>query len=333
MELSRNHNITGKESEMNPLYVDHNTGEVFCQEDIELKDGRRKWKERKKMAVKVAKLMSVYDKPRADNIDGCGTYLQFVRTPDTKISLKHANFCRERMCPMCQWRRSIKLGVQADKIYRDLAEKGYQHVFVTLTLRNCTGDELARTVDHLVKSAQRWRRHKAVEAVVRGAYRALEITYNEEADTYHPHIHALLTVPSDYFQSKEYITHEVLMETWKTAADLDYDPSVSIEAVKQKPGQTITSACAELCKYPAKTAEINSSRVLQYIDEALRGRRLIQWSGVAQDSRRELALDDVEHGNLVNMDDQSVSDVPLEEVVYIWRYGFYVPLDIERLEC
>lgn len=287
------------------------------------------------MAIKVAKLMSAYDKPRSDNIAGCGTYLQFVRTPDTKMSLKHANFCRERMCPMCQWRRSIKLGVQADKIYRALTDQGYKHVFVTLTVKNCDGEHLRDTVEHLVKSAQRWRRHKAIDAVVRGAYRALEITYNDQTDTYHPHIHALLTVEGNYFDkdNENYITHEMLMETWRTAADLDYDPSVSIEAVRQKENQTITSACAELCKYPAKTAEVNSSRVLQYIDEALRGRRLIQWSGVAQEVRRALDLDDVEHGNLINMDDQSVSDVPLEEVVYIWRYGFYVPLDMERIEA
>ena len=72
--------------------------------------------------------------------------------------------------------------------------------------------------------------------------------------------------------------------------------------------------------------------MLYYIDGALRGRRLIQWSGVAQDVRRQLELDDVEHGNLVNMDEQSVADVPLEEVVYVWRYGFYVPLDIKKIE-
>lgn len=319
---------------MTPLYVNHITGEVFSQEEIELEDGRRKWKERKKMSLKVAKLMSAYDKPRADNIEGCGTYLQFVKTPDSKKSLKNANFCRERMCPMCQWRRSIKLGVQADKIYRALTDQGYKHVFVTLTLKNCKGEELSETVDHLVKSAQRWRRHKAIDAVVRGAYRALEITYNPETDTYHPHIHALLTVDGDYFDkdNADYITLDKLIATWRTAADLDYDPSVSIEAVRQKENQTITSACAELCKYPAKTAEIDSSKVLYYIDGALRGRRLIQWSGVAQDVRRQLELDDVEHGNLVNMDDQSVSDVPLEEVVYVWRYGFYVPLDINKIE-
>lgn len=319
---------------MNPLYVNNNTGEVFSQEEVELNDGHRKWKERKKMTLKVAKLMGTYDKARADKIEGCGTYLQFVKTPDNKKSLKNANFCRERMCPMCQWRRSIKLAVQADKIYKALTDQGYKHVFVTLTLRNCKGEELNETVDHLVKSVQRWRRHKDIDAVVRGAYRALEITYNSKTHTYHPHIHALLTVDGNYFDkdNENYITLDKLIATWKTAANLDYDPSVSIEAVRQKENQTITSACAELCKYPAKTYEINSSRVLRYIDGALRGRRLIQWSGVAQEVRRQLELDDVEHGNLVNMDEQSVAGVPLEEVVYVWRYGFYVPLDIKKIE-
>ena len=318
---------------MNPLFVNINTAEVFCQEDIELVDGRRNWKERKKMSLQVSKLMKIYDPDRAEKIRTCGTYLEFVRTPDNKNSLHHANFCRERMCPMCQWRRSIKLGVQADQIYRALTERGYQHVFVTLTVRNCTRDELNNTVDMLMESASRFRKTKLYKDAFKGSYRALEITYNPKGETYHPHLHYLMTVESDYFTGKNYVSKDDLIAAWKSAARLDYDPSVSITAVRQKPGQTIKSACAEMCKYPVKTAEIKSATVLETIDKALRGRRLIQWGGVAAQVRKELQLDDVESGNLINMDDNAVSETPLEKVVYIWRYGLYVPLDFEAIKA
>ena len=316
---------------MNPLYVNHNTGEVFCQEDIELIDGRRNWKERKKMSLHVSKLMKIYDPERAEKIRNCGTYLEFVRTPDNKNSLHHANFCRERMCPMCQWRRSIKLGVQADQIYKALSERGYQHVFVTLTVRNCTRDELNNTVDMLMDAASRLRKTKLYQGAFKGSYRALEITYNPKENTYHPHLHYLMTVDQDYFTGEHYVSLDDLIAAWRAAARLDYDPSVSIEAVRQKPGQTITSACAEMCKYPVKSAEIKSATVLETIDKALRGRRLIQWGGVAAQVRKELDLDDIESGNLINMDENAVSETPLEKVVYIWRYGLYVPLDIEAV--
>lgn len=318
---------------MYPLYVNHNTGEVFCQEDIELIDGRRNWKERKKMALHVAKLMKIYDPDRAEKIRTCGTYLEFVRTPDNKNSLHHANFCRERMCPMCQWRRSIKLGVQADQIYKALSERGYQHIFLTLTVKNCIREDLSKKVDELMESAQRFRRTKLYRDAFKGSYRAIEITYNARENTYHPHLHYLMTVERDYFTGEHYVSLDDLIATWRASARLDYDPSVSIEAVRQKPGQTITSACAEMCKYPVKTAEIRSATVLETIDKALRGRRLIQWGGVAAQVRKELNLDDVESGNLINMDENAVSETPLEKVVYIWRYGLYVPLDIEELRA
>lgn len=314
---------------MTPLYYHDITGEVFCQDDIELKDGKRNWKERKRMSIKIAKMMSQYDADRAAKIEHCGTYLEFARTPDNKTDLKRANFCRERMCPMCQWRRSIKLGVQAEQIYRALTQEGYQHIFVTLTVRNCKADELNETVTELIKAAQRLAKTDAYKRSFVGSYRALEITYNAKENTYHPHLHYLMTVDNDYFCTDKYWDHEKLMQAWKKAARLDYDPSVMIERVTQKKGQTITSACAEVCKYPVKSYDIKSSFVLEAIDKALRGRRLIQWGGVAAEMRRRLNLDDVESGNLVNVAQEEIGGEELEKIVYVWRYGLYVPLDVK----
>ena len=333
MELSRNHFNTGKEIlYLTPLYINHNTGEVFCQEDIELEDGKRNWKARKRMSIQVAKLMKQYDKERANRIEQCGTYLEFVKTPDQKNNLQRANFCRERMCPMCQWRRSIKLGVQADEIYRELTERGYKHVFVTLTVKNVNAEKLIAAVDELIEAAQRFRRSKLYQGAFVGSYRALEITYNARENTYHPHLHYLMTVENDYFTSEKYVKQEDLIKAWKYAARLDYEPSVMIEAVRQKEGQSITSACAEMCKYPVKSAEIKSSFVLENIDKALRGRRLIQWGGIAAQVRKEKNMDDIESGNLINMSQEDLSGVPLEKVVYVWRYGLYVPIDIKELK-
>lgn len=319
-----------------PLYVNSTTGEIICQEElekIELSDGKRDWKKRKKMSFKVALLMENYDPERAALIRGCGTYLEFARFLDGSEKLRHANFCRQRLCPMCQWRRSIKLRVQADQIYKLLEERGYKHIFVTLTVKNCTAERLNETVDELFKSAARFKRCRLYRNAVRGAYRALEITYNDEENSYHPHFHLLLTVDGNYFDANNphYINHDMLMKAWKNAAELDYDPYVHIEGITLKEGQTMTAACVEICKYPTKSAEICSATVLQTIDYALRGRRLIEWSGVDADVRRELQLDDVETGNLVQTQETD-GEVPVEKVVYVWRYGLYIPMDIKQFQ-
>lgn len=315
-----------------PLYVDCTTGETFCQDDIELDDGRRNWKERKKMSLDVAKLMRQYDRERAAKIEQCGTYLEFAIDSGEK-KLHAANFCRERMCPMCQWRRTIKLRVQADKIYAVECARGYQHIFVTLTMRNMPAPELSSAIDRMCTAFAKWMRHKDFRKSFVGYYRAIEVTYNAVDNTYHPHLHIMLTVPDDYFRSDNpnYWTHERIMDTWRTLMGLDYDPIVHVEGVRPREGQTITAACVELCKYPTKTAEVRSSAVLETIDYALRGRRLIQWGGLTAKVRRELALDDVESGNLIHTDDAVADGVPLETVVYVWRHGFYCPMDVKPL--
>lgn len=317
-----------------PRWFNYSTGEVVCQEDIELEDGRRNWKGRKNMSIKVAELMEAYDKERADKIRHCSTYLEFVQTPDGERKLHKANFCRERLCPVCQWRRSIKLGRQADKIYKLLTEKGYKHIFITLTIRNCAGRELSNMIDRLGEALARLKRSELWKRAIVGSYRALEVTYNRQADTYHPHFHILATVKGEYFdkENADYITKDKLIAAWRAAARLDYDPSVDIEGITQKEGQSITSACAEICKYPLKSAEIESTAVLEIIDRALRGRRLIQWAGVAQDARRELELDDIESGNLVQVDGELPGEEELQRTVYIWRYGVYTPVDYRLLK-
>ncbi len=317
---------------MESLFLNYNTGEVKSQEEIELEDGRRRWKERKKMSLLTSKMMKNYDYERALKIEECGTYLKFKQIPDGSLKLKHANFCRQRMCPMCQWRRSIKLGKQADDIYRVLDHEGYKHIFMTLTVRNCDDIYLSETVDKLLKGFYKLRRTYKWSMAVKGYYRALEITYNAENNTYHPHLHCLCTVDNDYFKSNAYFKHDEIMLMWRDVMELDYDPMVHVEKVRQKQGQKITSACAEVCKYPLKSAEIKDWHVLEYMDYALRGRRLFQWGGITQKTREDLELDDIEKGNLIVADGETMSEDEMKEYVYVWRYGMYVPFDVKRVE-
>lgn len=311
-----------------PLYLDYNTGNVNCQE-ISLKDYHNKWESKKKVAVRVSKLMKSYDPDRALNIANCGNHLTFAVLPDGKKKLQSADFCRERMCPMCQWRRALKLSVQADKIFKVLSIRGYRFIFVTLTIKNCTADNLNETCDLLYQSYKRLEKTKVYLSAVKGAYRALEITYNAEANTYHPHFHCLWAVEPDYFTSGDYITMDKLIKLWKRVLKVDYDPSIDIETVKQKEGQTITSACVEACKYPTKFAVIKSTSVLQTLDYALRGRRLVSWTGILKMVRKELKLEDVEQGSLIHADEEKLrTDKNVKMITYVWRSGVYLPIDI-----
>ena len=52
---------------------------------------------------------------RIDRVISCGNYLEFRQgiksdgVLSDSVELHRANFCRDRLCPMCQWRRSRKM--------------------------------------------------------------------------------------------------------------------------------------------------------------------------------------------------------------------------------
>lgn len=106
----------------------------------------------------------------------------------------------------------------------------YRWVFITLTVKNCPLVELRSTVAHLNKSWQRLIQLKSFPA--KGYVKALEVTRAKD-DQAHPHIHALLLVPSRYFTSA-YIKQSEWVSMWQKSARLDYEPSVSVKAIKMR---------------------------------------------------------------------------------------------------
>lgn len=157
-------------------------------------------------------------------LQDCGRKIIFAQNPDTKkMEVAAAMFCRKRLCPLCAWRRSIKT---YNNIYdiitdQDFKKTGAEFVMLTLTVRNIPGAELSETLDRLqaawnvLTSNDRQPFRKAFL----GTFRAMEITYNQKAKTYHPHFHVLAAVKPDYFgkENKDYMSHEKLIETWTDA--------------------------------------------------------------------------------------------------------------------
>ena len=68
----------------------------------------------------------------------CGDALEFKMRPDGGFRLVSAEFCRDRLCPMCNARRSVKQTYRATEAMRLAMERnpGYVPVLITLTLRS-----------------------------------------------------------------------------------------------------------------------------------------------------------------------------------------------------
>lgn len=107
----------------------------------------------------------------------CSTFLAYGFNDDG-LRLKHANFCRVRHCPVCQWRRSMLWKSNMYVAYEEIKEqypKG-RWLFLTLTIKNPPIGDLRETLKHMNKAWDRLVKRKAFYSVVDGWIRTTEVT-------------------------------------------------------------------------------------------------------------------------------------------------------------
>jgi len=101
-----------------------------------------------------------------------------------------AHYCGNRWCMVCNRIRTAR-AIQA---YEPALEAwGDDAYFVTLTVENCTGDELRSTIRGMTAAFTSCKRTiKRTHGLLLEAIRKLEVTYNWKTDTYHPHFHIIV---------------------------------------------------------------------------------------------------------------------------------------------
>lgn len=314
--------------------------DINIASESQLIDGSNDWNHKKN---KNLELSEVYKRLGIENkafkIKNCGTYLEFKRfKKDNEFKLYNANFCKQRLCPMCSWRRSKKIFGQVSKIMETLTrEKTYRFIFLTLTQKNVEGKKLNDELDKIFKAWNSFTKRKQFKHSVVGWFRALEITHNvdeqsENYDTYHPHFHVILMVEQSYFTDKEkYISKKLMMQLWRSALKIDYDPTVFIETVKNKKGKGIAGVVAEVAKYTVKEDDFIISdneeltdQSVSILDQAMTNRRLIAFGGKMKEVHKLLNLDDAENGDLINTDQDQIENEELDYILekYRWDIGY-----------
>lgn len=290
----------------------------------------RPWRE-KKMANQLLAL--AYDKvneKKASRLRDCGTFLAFNLREDGSKKLRTMSSCHVRLCPLCAWRRSLKVHAHTVQIL-DVMQGEYAYVFLTLTVRNCAGNQLASELDKLMAAWNRFVGYKAVKTAVKGWYRGLEVTHNvnplsSSYDTFHPHFHCLLAVNKSYFTSRDYLKKSDWAQLWQRALHVDYEPVVDVRRVKG----TTSAAVAEAAKYTVKDADYIrpddwdlTVSTVKILDFALDGRRLVAYGGEMKEWHKKLNLDDEVDGDLINVgDDESKAALTDREVCYFWHTGY-----------
>lgn len=248
-------------------------------------------------------VMMIYDSSEelaryGERICGCSGVLRFglVVDPETgemSLKLREAQFCRVRNCPVCQWRRSL---MWQARFYQALPALEQKHpkarwLFLTLTVPNCPVEELRSTLQEMGKGWQRLIKRKEFKPVL-GFIRTTEVTPEKHRKDYaHPHFHALLLVPSNWF-TKNYVKQARWLELWRSCMRDDSIMSVDVRAVKslnkndQKTG--LQRAAAETLKYSVKPDDmINNPEWFLEMTKQVHKLRFMATGGVLKDVLRE----------------------------------------------
>jgi plasmid rolling circle replication initiator protein Rep len=281
------------------------TGEILVDKKISGKENP--WKPNKQMNQSLFGIMGQAIKidptcisPSAyDSMGRCSSWLLFRRYLESgEMRLDKAEFCRHRLCPTCNWRKSLKLFGQMKATSIELMKEfpTARYLFLTLTVKNVKGTELADTLNSmnagfklLVNSGKTNASAKNVKANLLGYAKAMEIKYDPEEfitkkmftdrkeyyiarglrvgnrnsnfNMYHPHFHILLMVKGEFFTGKGYIKQSQWTNIWRDCMKLDYDPQVNIKVIKPNKAKSAEELTGDL-QEQAMTSAI--SETLKY---------------------------------------------------------------------
>jgi plasmid rolling circle replication initiator protein Rep len=195
-------------------------------------------------------------------------------------------------------------------------------IFLTLTVRNCEGEDLSSTLDMMFKGWHKLINHRCLRGVMHGWFRTLEVTHDNDTivtprrykkakeyykrhnisigainpnyDTYHPHLHILALVDKSYFSSAKYNHTTDWVRLWRVSCGFDYDPMCYVKEVRSvapKEYRTVgevrksslQSAISEVTKYTLKDSDYISSNEKQM-------QKVVAILGKALKGRRLFAL-------------------------------------------
>ncbi len=257
-----------------------------------------------------------------------------------------ANFCRLRMCPMCQRRNSLR--TYSDFMNMQGYLKDYAFLMLTLTVPNVIVSDLSDTINKMNLCSSRLFRMEKLKKAFCGIARCLEVTYNSTTHTFHPHYHCLIAVKKSYFTSRQYIKHEVLRNWWsalwcmreqnlkrvKDSLIENYNLTLGSE-LQVNIKRADNGAFAEIAKYAVKPLELDMplnelSDVIVALFGVLHGKRLVQLYGVIKDASRACGVnfddyDDDDKSECVDSD--TLDKKEIYHYYYNYQHKRYVQFD------
>jgi plasmid rolling circle replication initiator protein Rep len=306
----------------------------------------RPWDMHGAEAQAVMSLMSegdAWQMRKSEAMEDCGFYLTFAKRGDT-MKLRKARFCRVRLCPRCQWRRSLAWKARWYKAWPEIQKVApkARYFHLVLTVSNVPVTELRDTIFKMSKAWKRMVDRKTWPGI--GFVRATEVTIEENRKGYvHPHFHILMMVKNSYFKDHNYMNAEVWQAYWASAlgittADVN---KPFLRAIDPKGGvDAVAKAVKEVFKYAVKFETKKKKRVDGFwretfleMDRQLKGTQATSLGGILREVFRD--KEDVSEEEMLGAEE--TAEEAEEFLQYVWRfdlrfYAFYKKIDKAEME-
>lgn len=272
------------------------------------------FEEHKQFAINIQqKLSNIFRNPRtnnptrkSENILSCGSSLEFqhyFNEEDTR-TLRSANFCKHKLCPMCAWRWHLKNNRTLSKAFEILGKQDYYHLVLTIpNLKFITKEfliELRKKAGLFMKKIA-----KSIDY-----FMSFEITIDENG-CFHPHYHIL------YINHLEKpLTRKQIQTEWAKIANTGNNYAICLQ--KKCTDNKISQ---ELTKYILKFEDFNpNEKTLKIIDMATKGLKKTCARGEILNAKlqaeKELEKEDFEKMNTLKNFDSEIE-------WYLWFSNCY----------
>nr|WP_207717239.1 protein rep [Clostridium acetobutylicum] len=284
-------------------------------------------------------------KKKGERIKSCmNIWLWDIYRKNKLLDLQKVNRCmNNRFCPNC---RKFNLSCAIHNLKKplnDLLLDGYYPYLVTLTIPNVLGKELKRTIEKMNKAFKKLfgaysydlqgkttKGFKDRLICFEGALKVLEITYNEESNTYHPHFHCLFfsqqydqelfikNTPGEFSNKRNsYNFYSLLdiqiMKLWTMyfkeirVNEKNYNNTKLQDCFICDIREMDSAGIVEVLKYTFKDTDIKSYDVFKNIELAISNKRIRQGYGILYN----LKLEDDADGEKLSLEEfLNESEVP-----------------------
>lgn len=203
----------------------------------------------------------------AERLKDCGKYYTAFVSDLGNVELM--NRCKQRFCPTCEKYSAIERYISlSNKIKQFDKNEEYVTYHYIFTVRNCEYEKTKATIQGLNKAVAMFYRHYKISNYTR----RIELTYNENTNTFHPHIHSIAIIPKGTIldckeEKKENFIEKlsVLRKEWHgylIKAGVE-DNSINYNLVYARPLQSVNDLL-ECVKYSVKPCVITKDTIQRF---------------------------------------------------------------------